>query len=321
MRRVMNFKSLPWWRKLQAVGRTLDPANKTGWRHPRPGRFVHWETPLELFDPNWVELAQDREQWRHSRYRFVLGELVRLNARNAFGFGARPSPSACIDLAPPALTSTALARTRQSGQSQPWPPVSLVGAPSARGNALFSSWEVCRLQSLLPGVSVKCSGPCSQVLDIALGSHSVPDATVSSLVPRLTRLPVALAQATSSRPDQLRGLIQGGFRPCSTLARTAAEFRKTFECFLPMEVSLSDPRPWQLCVYHGGHRAGDNHAGVGVCLFLVVVSQLYEIYCYQSYLGQTCTVLSAEFQGAYLALLITLSFLTWMAHHPRTAVP
>ena len=60
---------------------------------------MHWETPFELFDPNWMELAQDREQWRHSRYRFVLGELVRLNARNAFGFGARPSPSASIDAA------------------------------------------------------------------------------------------------------------------------------------------------------------------------------------------------------------------------------
>ena len=108
---------------------------------------------------------------------------------------------------------------------------------------------------------------------------------------------------SSSRPDQLLGLIQGGFRPCLTLARTAAESRRTFECFLPMEVPLSDPLPWQLCVYHGSHRAGDNHAGVGVCLFLVVGSQLYEIYRYQSYLGQTCTVLFAEFQGAYLALL------------------
>ena len=59
----------------------------------------------------------------------------------------------------------------------------------------------------------------------------------------------------------------------------------------------------------------------GVCLFLVVGSQFYEIYRYQFYLGQSCTALAAEFQGAYLALLITLSFLTWMAHHPRTAVP
>ena len=164
MRRVVNFKSLSWRRQLQAVGQTLDPANKTGWRHPRPGRFVHWETPFELFDPNWIELAQDREQWRHSRYRFVLGELVRFNARNAFGFGARPSPSASIDTAPFALSPA-----RQS--AQPWPPVSVLGVPSTRGNALLSSWEVCRLPSLLPGVSVKCSGPCSQVLDM-LGSHS-----------------------------------------------------------------------------------------------------------------------------------------------------
>ena len=57
MRRVVNFKSLSWWRQLQAVGHTLDPTNRTGWRHPRPGRFVHWETSFELFDPNWMELA------------------------------------------------------------------------------------------------------------------------------------------------------------------------------------------------------------------------------------------------------------------------
>ena len=109
--------------------------------------------------------------------------------------------------------------------------------------------------------------------------------------------------------------------PCLTLARVAAETRETFECFLPLEVSLSDLPPWQLCVYRGSHCAGDNYAGVGVCLFFVVGSRIYEIYRYQSYLGQSCTVLSAEFQGAYLALLIALSFLTWVTQHPRTAVP
>ena len=48
---------------------------------------MHRETSFELFDPNWIELGQDRGQWRHSRYRFVLGELVRLDTRNALGFG------------------------------------------------------------------------------------------------------------------------------------------------------------------------------------------------------------------------------------------
>ena len=228
-----------------------------------------------------------------------MGELLRLNARNAFGFGARPSPSACIDSVPPALAPPG--QSEQSDRS--WPPASLLGAPTARGNALLSSWEICRLQSLLPGVSIKCSGPCSQVLDIALGSHSVADVTVASLAPRLTRLLVALAQATSSRPDQLLNLIHGGFRPCLTLARTAAESRETFECFLPLGIALSDPRPRQLCVYYGSYRAGDNHAGVGVCLFPAVGSQPYEVYRYQFYLGQTCTVLFAGFQGAYLAPL------------------
>ena len=247
---------------------TLDPANKTGWRHPRPGRFVHWETPFELFDPNWMELAQDREQWRHSRYRFVLGELVRLNARNAFGFGARPSPSASIDVATSAFAS--------AGQpSRPWPPASLLGVPTARGGALLSSWEACRLPSLLQGATVKCSGPCSQVLDIMLGSLDTCDVVVRPLVPRLTRLLVALAQATSSRPDQLLGLSRGGFRPCLTLARTAAESRESFECFLPLDVPPPDLQRWKVHVYHGSHREGDGRAGVGVCLFLAVGSQVY----------------------------------------------
>ena len=84
--------------------------------------------------------------------------------------------------------------------------------------------------------------------------------------------------------------------------------------------SATDLHRWKVHVYHGSHCEGDGRAGVGVCLFLAVGSQVYEIYRYQSFLGHTCTVLSAEFQGAYLALLIAQSFLTWMAHCPRSAV-
>ena len=302
---------MSWWRQLQAAGQALDPASKTGWRHPRPGRFVHWETLFELFDPNWIELAHDRDQWRHSRYRFVLGELARLSARSTFGFGARPSPSASIDVAPSALVPA-----RQP--SRPWPPASLLGVPSTRGTALLSSSEICRLPSLLPGASVKRSGPCSQVLAIMLGSLHTRDTTVLSLAPRLMRLFVALAQATSSRPDLLLGLSPGGFRPCLTLARAAAESWETFECFLPLEVSLSDLPPWQIFVYHGRLRWRRSCWCWRVllsCGWLTGFRDLSISIIPRSYVyGFICRV-----AGANLALLIALSFLTWVAHCPRSA--
>ena len=56
--RVLRLRSLAWWRGQQEWGNRKDS------RHHRPGRFARWGTPLELFDPEWFTLAQDRSAWR-----------------------------------------------------------------------------------------------------------------------------------------------------------------------------------------------------------------------------------------------------------------
>ena len=163
--------------------------------------------------------------------------------------------------------------------------------------------------------SVSCTGSCSSVKPIILGSLDTRDPVVLPLVPRLTRLLVGLAQATASRPDLILCSSPGGFRPCQTLARAATDSRASLESFLPLEFSPASLTDLQVFVYHGSHCVDDGRAGVGACLFLVVASQIHEVYRYQSFLGHMCTSPVAEFQGAYLALLLALSFSTWRITH------
>ena len=179
--------------------------------------------------------------------------------------------------------------------------------------------ELAEKQRQAAEASVSCSGSCSSVQPILLGSLHARDPVVLTLVPKLTCLLVAPTQATASRPDLILCWFPGGFRPCQTLAQVATDSRESLESFLPLEFSPASLSDLQVFVYHGSHCAGDGHAGVGVCLFLVVGSQVREVYRYQYFLGHMFTSLVAEFQGAYLALLIALSFLTWVAYHPRSA--
>ena len=167
--------------------------------------------------------------------------------------------------------------------------------------------------------SLSCSGSRSSVQPIILGSLHTRDPMVLTLARKLTRLLVTRAQATASQPDLILCSSPGGFRPCQTLAQAATDSRESLESFLPLEFSPASLTDLQVFVYHGSHCAGDGRAGVGVCLFLVVGSQVHEVYRYQYFLGHMCTSPVAKFQGAYLALLIALSFLTWVAYHPRSA--
>ena len=116
--RVLWFRSLAWWREQQERGNRRDS------RHHRPGRFARWEAPLELFDPECFTLAQDRSAWRLSRSCFVLGELLRLGARNAFGFGGRSTNA----LFPP------FGGGPPSDLTVPWPPTSLLGNLASVGD-------------------------------------------------------------------------------------------------------------------------------------------------------------------------------------------
>ena len=212
-------------------------------------------------------------------HRLVLGELVRLGTRNSFGYGARPSPSACIDVAPAGLVPDAVA-------SVLWPPCSLLRVPSLRSAGLLSSWETCRLSSLLPQVCLSGSGAHSSVQPILLGCLHTHDPTVLPLVPRLTRLLVTLAQSTASRPDLILCSSHGGC-PCQTLARIASDSRSSLERLLPVEFSPGSFSQFHLFAYYGSHCADDGRDGGSVCLFLSVGTQVHEVYRYQSFLGRS----------------------------------
>ena len=116
--RVLRFRSLTWWRE------QLERGNRKDSRHHRLGRFARWEAPLELFGPEWFTLAQDRSAWRLSRSRVVLGELLRLGAHKAFGFGGRSANA----LFPPSGGGP------PSDLTVPWPPTSLLGNPASMGD-------------------------------------------------------------------------------------------------------------------------------------------------------------------------------------------
>ena len=64
--RVLQFRSLTWWLRLQEIGNHWDPRNLSGWRHHRPGKFPRWESQLYRLFPNWTVQASDRSLWRLS---------------------------------------------------------------------------------------------------------------------------------------------------------------------------------------------------------------------------------------------------------------
>ena len=98
----------------------------------------------------------------------------------SFGYGVRPSPSACIWWPPARLVPDGVA-------SVLWPPCSLLGVPSLRSAGLLPSWETCRLFSLLPQVSLSCSSlgsrlPNEQSEVQTLGSWLLHDFVVQTYV-------------------------------------------------------------------------------------------------------------------------------------------
>lgn len=80
--RAARFRNLAWWRDRRTRMQSLDPRNKTGWRHARPGPNTCWESSLDHFSPNWWALAQDRDKWISLRRMFVNSELCRFHCRN-----------------------------------------------------------------------------------------------------------------------------------------------------------------------------------------------------------------------------------------------
>ena len=81
--RVLQFRSLTWWLRLQEMGNHWGPRNLFGWRRHRPGKFPRWESQLYRFFPDWVVQASGRSLWRHSLTIFIKRELLLLGARNS----------------------------------------------------------------------------------------------------------------------------------------------------------------------------------------------------------------------------------------------
>ena len=103
--------------------------------------------------------------------------------------------------APKAAAAWTARRAASGGAGEPTATATSGGAPACHQPAgLLCSWDTCQLSSLLPQVSLSCSGARSSVQPILLGYLRTRDPTVLPLVPRLTRLRVALAQSTASRP-------------------------------------------------------------------------------------------------------------------------
>ena len=135
--------------------------------------------------------------------------------------------------------------------------------------------------ALCPGTSVSCLGPPSSVQSTILGHQRSKGPLVLALVPRLTRLCVAVANSASSMPDcvLLNNLSVSGFRPFRAMAEDTCISGRSCETFSPLSLPPSPSSSLHVYAHYFGHCADDCRGGVGACLFFGSDSQVQEVYC------------------------------------------
>ena len=109
-------------------------------------------------------------------------------------------------------------------------------------------------------------------------------------------------------------LYVSGFRPCRVLAESVCLSGRSDETFSPISLLPSPSSSLHMFAHFFGHCADDCRGGAGVCLFLECGSQIQEVYRCCFYLGDRCAPTTAEFEACRCALLIVLSFMSWLAN-------
>ena len=83
LRKVLSFRDLEFWTKIQELGVAWDPQNRAGWRHKRPGRHSRWESLLHSYTLDWLHKAKDRALWRHTFVPFLRHSTSAAGVRNS----------------------------------------------------------------------------------------------------------------------------------------------------------------------------------------------------------------------------------------------
>ena len=98
------------------------------------------------------------------------------------------------------------------------------------------------------------------------------------------------------------------------MAEDACVSSRSCETFSPLSLLPSPSSSLHVYAHFFGHCADDCRGGVGVCLFLESGSQVQEVYRCCFYLSDRCVPMLAELEACGCALLIVLSFLSWLAN-------
>ena len=309
--RVLRFRNLQWWRDMQASMPRLDPSNTTSWRHHRPGRFPRWEDLLERFCPEWLFVAQDREQWRKLMPRFVSASLHALGSRNSlYTLAPRNSPGPALDTGPVAKPPAA-DLTPENQASVP----RLLSSLSA---PLTSFWSSGLRAENLAEVTVSCIGVLSTVQPTLLGHRTTVDPEFTELRARILPILRSVANSCASLPaDVLKGasgpVLQAARDQASVALRTktSAESPKAWPTDFPLRSTYA------IRAHYASDCARDGSGAVGVCLSVSGGSRVFEIYSCRVFLGTHCKLFSAECQACGIALLALASFLAWLAERRR----
>ena len=77
---LSRWRDTEWWERLHNENMRLDPRNRTGWKHNRPGEHNRWDLALHNhYGEAWRTLAQDRDNWKALEDSWADAELRRLD--------------------------------------------------------------------------------------------------------------------------------------------------------------------------------------------------------------------------------------------------
>ena len=251
LRRLLSFRDLDFWPKIQELGVAWDPQNRAGWRHKRPGRHSRWESLLHGYTPDWLHKAKDRALWRHTLVPFLRHSTSAVGVRNSL----QRDPPGCVSSQPPS-------GSQESGRGLPTEAPSLLSVH----DALASLWRLMHACSR-SRVQVVClshhTGPAKTFLGVqscAPGVTSVLRDTMSRTLKRICttlRIPwfkifLQITQASNWQAE--------------ALAHRALEGKHSTEVWSPSELTMT-PTPGVIRVFYAAVSKGSvSGAGVHITL-------------------------------------------------------
>ena len=257
---------------------------------------------MERFCPEWMFVAQDREQWRKLLPRFVLANLHALGSRNSPG---------------PALARASAAKPPAADPL----PVNQVSVPrllSSLTAPLTSFWSSGLRAEHLSGVTASCIGILSTVQPTLLGLRTTVDPV--SIEHRARILPVLRSVANSCAslpPDVLKSVSGPVLQAARSQASEALRTRTSAESPSVWPTDFPLRSKYSLSAHYASDCASDGSGAVGVCVSVRGGSRVFEIYCCRIFLGSHCKLYSAEYQACGTALLALASLLAWLAERRR----